>query len=194
MTRVRSLALVAAIAAAGIARSAGAEPRIIDRVVAVIDDDALFASELRERAAPFLLRIEREIAEPVRRAAATAEAHRELLRRMIDEVLFERAAKDAYVSVAPDEVDTALRSIAEQNKLTPEQVLAMAAEQGLPERAYREELRRQLLEGKLLQIRMSRKRISLAGLSQAEQSLRLEAERRAWIEELRRGAFVEVRL
>src|SRR5690606_12853268 len=64
--------------------SSPARAEVVERVVATIDDDAIFLSELRRRAAPFL---ERVMATPseVQRMAAIEELYRQVLDRMVEE-------------------------------------------------------------------------------------------------------------
>lgn len=79
---------------------------------------------------------------------------RELLNRLIDERLEETAADKAHVTVSPEEVDNGIRQVAGQAKLQPRDVIAEAKRQGLTEQDYRDEIRRQVLEGKLIQLRV----------------------------------------
>jgi peptidyl-prolyl cis-trans isomerase SurA len=73
---------------------------------------------------------------------------------MIDERLEEQAADKAHLTVTPDEVDNGIRTVASQNKMDPKQLVVEAKKQGLTEQDYRDEVRRQVLEGKLIQLRV----------------------------------------
>ncbi len=79
---------------------------------------------------------------------------RELLSRLIDERLEESAADKSHISVTPEEIDNGIRQVASQTKLQPKDVLSEAKRQGLTEQDYRDEIRRQVLEGKLIQLRV----------------------------------------
>lgn len=79
---------------------------------------------------------------------------RELLNRLVDERLEETAADKAHVTVSPEEVDNGIRQVAAQTKLQPKDVINEAKRQGLSEQDYRDEIRRQVLEGKLIQLRV----------------------------------------
>ena len=79
---------------------------------------------------------------------------RELLNRLIDERLEEGAADKAHITVSPEEVDNGIRQVASQTKLQPKDVINEAKRQGLTEQDYRDEIRRQVLEGKLIQLRV----------------------------------------
>ena len=79
---------------------------------------------------------------------------RELLNRLIDERLEENAADKSHITVSPEEVDNGIRQVANQTKLQPKDVVNEAKKQGLTEQDYRDEIRRQVLEGKLIQLRV----------------------------------------
>src|SRR5262249_41018013 len=91
---------------------------------------------------------------PTQQTAAETLMLRELLHRMIDERLEEQAADRAHLSATADEIDKAIRQVAAHAKLTPAEVLLEANHQGLSEEEYRDEIRRQILEGKLVELRV----------------------------------------
>ena len=87
-------------------------------------------------------------------AAQETEMSHELLNRMIDDRLEERAADQARLGVAPQEVDRALKHVADQARITVRDLIVEANRQGLTEQDYRDEIRRQVLEGKLIELRV----------------------------------------
>jgi peptidyl-prolyl cis-trans isomerase SurA len=111
-------------------------------------------TELQHRAIPFLARIYGASQNPAQRTAQEQEMYRQLLDKMINDRLEEHAADRAHLSVTPEEIDNAIRNVAKGNNLQPSALLAEAKRQGLTEQDYRDELRRQLLEGKLIQLRV----------------------------------------
>lgn len=144
---------VLAFALAGLfADASGAEP--IDRVVAVVDEKPIFLSELRTRARPHLYRIDSLGGDAKVRAASRAEMYRELLNRMIDERLEQREAEKAHLSVSADEIDSGIKQVGKQMNMAPADLFAEAKKQGLSEADYRAEIGRQVLEGKLIQLRV----------------------------------------
>ena len=104
---------------------------------------------------PFLLRVEQQSPDRgQQRAAATSQLYTQLLQRLIEEELEQKAANRANLSVTPREIDDALNRVAQQNNVTVDAVVQEAAASGLTEAAYRQELRRQLLEAKLMNLRI----------------------------------------
>jgi peptidyl-prolyl cis-trans isomerase SurA len=194
MPRPRSIR--AALSLAAVAAALACVPRpasavTVERVVAVIGDRPILLTELRHRARPFLLDVVRRLPPGAQAqgqlAAAESSIFKELLEKMIDEELEMQAADRAKVSVTSDEVDNAIKTIASSRGIDMATLLREAQRTGLTEMEYREELRRQLLEGKMLQLRVKgRVRITEEDVkAMYERTLRDERKRReyeaAWI-------------
>jgi peptidyl-prolyl cis-trans isomerase SurA len=127
---------------------------IVERVVAVVGDRPILLSELLHRAHPFLYRIYASSQNQAQVAAAKTEMEKELLTKMIEYRLEETAADKAHLNVSADEVDNALRNVSNSAHLTLPQLIEEARKTGLSEQDYREEIRRQIIEGKLIQLRV----------------------------------------
>ena len=164
-----------------------AHATVIERIVAVVGEQAILLSELRDRARPFLLRLQQQPTDEAQRAAATSELYRRLVQRLVEEELEQKAANRSNITVTPHEIDDALGRIAQQNGVPVSRILDEAQSSGLSEQSYRQELRRQLLETKLLNLRIQgRMRITDDDVRGAYQRLVLEERktlgfRAAWI-------------
>ena len=134
---------------------------IVERVVAVVGERPILLTDLRTRARPFLVHILMTTQNPAQVAAQETEVYRELLNRMIDERMEETAAEKAHIAVTSDDIDHALLQKAQSVNMTVKDLLVEAKKEGLSEQDYRDELRRQILEGKLIQLRViSRVRVT----------------------------------
>jgi peptidyl-prolyl cis-trans isomerase SurA len=138
----------------GVALARPSDASIVERIVAVVGERPILLSELRVRGRPHLWRIAASTPNPTQQAAQESEMFRELLNRLVDERLEETAADKSHITVSPDEIDSGIRQVAAQTKLQPRDVIAEAKKQGLTEQDYRDEIRRQVLEGKLIQLRV----------------------------------------
>lgn len=192
------MALGLAVAAAVCPRSA--EAIVVERIVAVVGDDPILLSELRARAKPFLMQIQQRVRPGAEQAAAESEVFKDMLSKMIDEKLEGQAAVRAGVSVTNEEIDNALRNIAANQGMSVLDLLKAAkSRSGMPESEYRDEIRRQILEGKMLQLRVrGRVRITEDDVrTMYERALREERKQREyhpwWIVlQIRPGASPEV--
>jgi peptidyl-prolyl cis-trans isomerase SurA len=156
-----ALACVVAFAVFGAARPARAV--IVERIVAVVGERPILLSELRHRARPRLVRVAMQALEagvppesiPMQLAAAEPKQMRDTLDEMIDERLMEQQADRAHLSVSIEEVDRGIANKAQQLGVTEKELWKRAHAQGYTDQDYRDEVRRQLLEGKLLQLRLA---------------------------------------
>jgi peptidyl-prolyl cis-trans isomerase SurA len=144
-----ALSLAALVGLAGVAHAAVAE-----RVVAVVNEHAILLSDLRQRAKPLLLQIQQRTTAGAQRDATKSEALKQVLARMVDERLESQQADKAHIAVSTEEVDAGLRNVAAREGMTVEQLIHEAVQIGTPPQEYREEVRRQILQVKLLQLRV----------------------------------------
>lgn len=139
----------AALLSAGVARAG-----IVERVVAIVGERAVLQSELEERARPTILRYCGNQPPGPERTACAAMAKKQQLDRMVDEELMVEAGRKAGLEVTEEELDRAMDNVAKQSRATVAKVLADLKKVGVSERSYREELRRQVLELKLINVRL----------------------------------------
>lgn len=146
--------MAAPIGCAAALVTSAANATIVERVVAVVGEQAIWLSEVRDRAKPYLVRLEQQAPDGAHRAAATSQLFAQLVEHLVEEELEQKAANRANVTVTAREVEDALVRVASQNNVTVAQVIEEAGKTGLAEVAYRAELRRQLLEAKLMNLRI----------------------------------------
>lgn len=163
---------------AGTLLASRASATIVERVVAVVGEKAILLSELNERARPFQNRIRRQMPDSASRAAALSQLYEQLVERLVDEELQGREAVRAAITVSSEEVQNALERLSRQNKLDVPALYEEAARNGLGKKDYRKEIRRQLLDAKMLNLRVQgRMRVSEDDMRNAYR--RLEQEERA---------------
>jgi peptidyl-prolyl cis-trans isomerase SurA len=163
------------LALAALTGAPAARATVVERIVATVGERAILLSDLRQRAEPFLLQVQQGVPVGPQRNAAISQVYKAVLQKIVDEELMEKAAAQAKVTITPVEIDEALKRVASQNQLTVEQVVSEAERAGMSESKYREELRRQLLEAKLLNVRLQgRIRITEEDLRSAYHKLELE--------------------
>ena len=131
-----------------------AQAAIVERIVAVVGEDAILLSDLKERAMPYLLRIYAQIPEGPARAANISQLYRMVLDNMIDEELEYDAARKAGVEITDEQVDAAIEQTAAQNGISVNEILVEAKRSGLSVQNYREELRRQLIQRSMMELRL----------------------------------------
>lgn len=185
---VVALALALALTTAA---TAGAAPRLLERIIAVVDDKPIFLSELRARARPVLAKLAGDEKRALTEGEVAA-AERELLDRIIDERIFAVDPDTRFLEVTTVDVDDAVLAMAKDGKTTPDALYASAAGLGLDRAAFREEIRRQLLDVKWT-IAVLRPRVRLPATDSAGFTEALAAERAKERARLRSRHYVEVR-
>jgi len=150
------------LAATGLAwlASRPANATLVERVVAVIGDRPVLWTELLHRATPTRVQIRLQTRDPNMISVQEQEMYKELLQRMIDDRLEEREADRAHVTVTEEEIDRGIANIATQaqaqqgHPVTANDVFDEVRRRGLSEQDFRDEIRRQILEGKLIELRV----------------------------------------
>ncbi len=150
MTRLAALAGVVLVLSAATARAQ--DRQVIERVVAVVNDDAIWLSELRRRAVPFL---EQALEAPteLERQARMEQLYGQLLDHLVDESLIQQAADEMQVRVTSEDVQRAIDNVRRQSGLSDDEFWNAVRGQGFTERQYRDDVRRQLLRLKVLNTR-----------------------------------------
>jgi peptidyl-prolyl cis-trans isomerase SurA len=169
-----------------------AHATIVERVVAVIGERPVLWTELLQRAAAQRIQIRLQTHDANVVSVQEQEMYKELLDHMIDERLEEQQADKAHIHVTPEEIDRAISNIAAQAQsqqgrpVTAQDVLAEVTRRGMTEQDFRDEIRRQILEGKLIELRV-RQRVRVTEMD-------ARATYQHWLLELREQQPVDVRI
>ena len=174
------MTLLAAAVLLSFFASSVASADVVERVVATVNDEAIFLSDLRKRAVPFLPRVA-DANTDTERAARLKELYDELLSFLIEEELLKQLASEAGVVVTNADVETAMANIRAQNNMTEEQFMEAVKSQGMNEARYRADLKKQLVRFKVVNERVR----SRVNVTEDEVRRRYEQRARGEDEELR---------
>lgn len=115
-----------------------ARAEVLERVAAVLNEDAIFLSDVMRRARPFLAEAQ-AIRDPARRETQRQLALRTMLDRMIDDSLIRAAATRNHITLDDAQVDELIQRVADQNHVTVEEALHGPERRGAqPRRVPRE--------------------------------------------------------
>jgi peptidyl-prolyl cis-trans isomerase SurA len=139
---IKTLLLAAGLAgAATIAAPTQAATQILDQVVAIVDDDIIMASELRER----ITAVNESIAARGIEAPPEDQLIRETLDRLILENIQLQKGRRVGVRISDAQLNTAMQRIAAQNRMTLDQFRQALEQQGQSYAAMREQVRREMI-------------------------------------------------
>lgn len=148
---VRSLILVAtAFAGLHVPAASGrtpAAPATLDSIVAVVEDDVVLRSELDAE----LRKVGRQLQAQGSPVPPRLQLERQVLERLILVKLQLAAAQQLGITVSDDDVDQALESVAKANNISIAQLREALSRSGMSFDAYREDVRRQITQGRLRQ-------------------------------------------
>ncbi|HUH01481.1 MAG TPA: peptidylprolyl isomerase [Kofleriaceae bacterium] len=134
-------------------------PIVVDRVVAVVNDDVILNTELLMRAAPLIADLD-SVTDQRERERRTKKIVENTLDDMINEELMVQAAVDSKLEVKDKEIRDALDEIKRQNKLDDAGLEAALAQQGFTIPSYKKDVRRQLLRMRAMSM-LVRPRVSV---------------------------------
>jgi peptidyl-prolyl cis-trans isomerase SurA len=188
----RGLALLAVGAGVVLAAAPRAQATIVERVVAVIGERPVLWTDVLRRATAGRVQIRQQTRDPNVISLQEQEMYKELLDRMIDDRLEELQADRAHITVTPEEIDRAIANIAAQaqaqqgHPVATADVLAEVHRRGMTDQDFHDEIHRQILEGKLIELRV-RPRVRVTE-QDAHSTYTL------WVDELRDQEPVDVRV
>ncbi len=141
-----------------IARPAQAE--VIEQIAAIVNDEAIFLSDIRGRAAPYFSQVF-DAPTQTERMARLEQLYGEVLTHLVDQELLRQAAVRMQVRVTSAEIDEAVANMRRRAGLDEEAFRAALTQEGMSVTRYRGELRQQLVRLKVMNQRV-RGRVNIA--------------------------------
>jgi len=122
---------------------------VVDRIVAVVNDDIITLSELNRDIEAFIKRIEKT-SEVADRESVAKQLRMTVLRELINQKLIEQEAKKLGIVASDKDIDEAIRNIIAQKKISIKALQEAIAREGGAFDEYKEEIRRHLTKMNLL--------------------------------------------
>ena len=122
---------------------------LLDRVVAVVNSDVITLSELDRTGREYFERVKAKTPE-TEIDRALEKAREEVLSSLIDKTIVRQQAEHLSITVTEEELDAAIDQILARNKATIEDFRKELAAMNIPEQEYRENIRDQILQSKLI--------------------------------------------
>lgn len=122
---------------------------VIDRVVAVVNEEVITLSELNNEGKNLFRRIA-EQAPPQEVEQIVRKARQEMLSHMIDKLIVEQRAEKLGISVSDEEIDAAIERILARKNVTMDDLKRELNSKGTSEDEYRAIIGSQILQSKLI--------------------------------------------
>ena len=130
--------------------AAAADTLVVDRIVAVVNEDLITLYDLNQAFKPYEANIKALGYSPEKEQEALFKLRSDLLNQIIDRKLTDQAIKRNNIEVSEKEIDATLERIKQSRSLTDEALRAGLAEQGLTMEEYRQNIKQQLLRNILV--------------------------------------------
>ncbi|MFA6413197.1 MAG: peptidylprolyl isomerase [Syntrophales bacterium] len=122
---------------------------VVDRIVAIVNDDVITLSELNNTFEPYMKRIDAQLAGKDKEKVV-AEGRTTILNRMIDNKLIEQEAKKSGIIIKDDEVMGVIRDMLKSRKMQMPDLLQALSKDGMTFDAYKQDLKEQLQRQQLV--------------------------------------------
>jgi peptidyl-prolyl cis-trans isomerase SurA len=136
-----ALALLAALACIAPLARAAVNPVPLDRVLVVVNDEAITQWDMNEQRRILLSQMQASKITP----PPPDVLDKQVLERLIAERAILQYAKDTGIRVDDTTVERTILRVAEENKLSPEEFRKVLEREGVPYANYREDIRRQII-------------------------------------------------
>ena len=125
------------------------DAEIIERIVAVVNEDIITLSELKAISLPYLARMKEKFSVTYGEEEIK-ETERQIVNQLVDEKLVNQEADRLKIEITEKEVTLAIREVRDRAQLTEEQFEQALAEDGMTMESYQEQLRAEMKKMRLI--------------------------------------------
>ncbi len=135
----------------------GADAELVDRIVAVVNDDIILRSELDEAMAPIRKQLEQSGYSEVQQKIVLDNQKQKALNGLVDEKLTDQQIKRYGISVSDGAVDQSIERIKSINNLSDDDLKRALDMEGVNYDTYRRQIKTQMLQSRLVNIEVKSK-------------------------------------
>ncbi|MBU1169251.1 MAG: SurA N-terminal domain-containing protein [Proteobacteria bacterium] len=130
---------------------------VVDRIVAIVNDELITYSMLNEAFKPFDIKIREKNYPLEKEIEIRFKVRNNLIQQLIDQEITEQEMKKAQIQVSDEEIDGYIERIKQTNSFTQEDLRRMLEAEGVELGQYRKEIKSLLLRNKLIQYEIKSK-------------------------------------
>lgn len=123
---------------------------VVDRIVAVVNEDIIVLSELNEALKPYQERIQGMRYSPAEERAMLEKVRSEILNQLIEQKLTEQEIQRHELSISEAEVDRAITGFKQTYNINEDELREMLRRDGMTMADYRQHIRNQILRSMLV--------------------------------------------
>ena len=137
--------------------TASAASEVLDRIVAVVNEDIILLSELEERMEPYAQRIRQQGFDLNKERRMLFDVRDEMLNRLVDEKLTDQEIQRNDIQVDEAEIDNTIERIKATNTFTDEDLRRFLEQDQMTMEQYRENIKEQVLRTRLVNYQVKSK-------------------------------------
>ena len=141
----------------GLMMPVNADAELVDRIVAIVNEDIILRSELEHRMLPLTELLKQKGYPPARQEEVLEQQRKVMLEQMIYDKLSDQQARKYRINISEQEVTATIERIMTINKLTEESLLRMLELDGVTMEEYRTQIREKLLRTHLVNLEVKSK-------------------------------------
>lgn len=123
---------------------------MVDRIVAIVNDDIITLIELNKAIRPYARKVESAGYSAEKKAQILFKLRTDMLNRMVERKLTDQEVKKLRMTVTDKEVDAAIERLKQAQMMTQEDLEAALEHDGMDFAQYREKIRQEILRPKLI--------------------------------------------
>ncbi len=127
-----------------------AKAEVVDRIIAIVNDDIILQSEYEAFVKPIEKRIRQQVLPEEKQHKLIRQMRVQVLDQLIDKKLAEQQIKKLNIVVSEQEIDNSLERIKQANFYTDEELLQILEQDGVTLQQYREEIKSQIERARLV--------------------------------------------
>jgi peptidyl-prolyl cis-trans isomerase SurA len=126
------------------------ESEVVDRIVAVVNNEIITLYDLNRAFAPYVNKIKNLKYPPEKERQTLFQVRKDVLGQLIDGMLANQQVRRDKITVSQNEINSAIERFKESRQLTDEQMRQGLESQGMTMEEYRKEIEDQILRSKLV--------------------------------------------
>lgn len=138
------------LAASMIALPGAGRAELVDRIVAIVNDDIILLSDFERAVSPFRERLKQSGYSDARIDALMATERSAILEQLITDTLTDQQARRHGISVGEQEVDETIERVQKMNSMSDDELQRMLRMEGLTYEMYRKQLRDQMVRARIM--------------------------------------------
>jgi peptidyl-prolyl cis-trans isomerase SurA len=134
-----------------------AATEVLDRIVAVVNEDIILLSELNDRMAPYAQRIHQQGFDQDKEREMLFKVRKEMLSRLVDEKLTDQEIKRNDIQLDDEQIDSTIERIKAANYFTDEDLRRFLEQEQMTMEQYRNQIKEQILRTRLVNYQVKSK-------------------------------------